>query len=102
MAAPANKTLSVFTPILKLPCKWSVEVLNPDKETKFKLVKLWGEVENAMYCPSTSYGAISKSDTVLLATLILVTTFPPTLETLPLALWELSPSCPKLIVSSTL
>ena len=43
-----NVNVSVEIPILKLLWRWSIEVLNPTKETKLLFVKLWGAVAIAI------------------------------------------------------
>ena len=73
--------------MLNPPWRELIEVLNPERDTKSLLVKLWGEVEIATYFPLASKGIISNSETVLEATLIFVTFTPSTSETFPFASW---------------
>ena len=87
LTPPVNEIDSVLTPILNPPCRESIEVLNPARETKSLFTNWWGEVEIATYFPLASKGIISNSETVLEATLTLVTFTPSISETLALASW---------------
>ena len=71
--------------MLKPPWRELIEVLNPAKETKFLFTNPWGEVEIAIYFPLASNGLTSIFETVLEATLILVTSDPSISQTLALA-----------------
>ena len=88
LTPPVRFNVSVLTPILKLPSRELIEVLNPDNETKFLFTKSWGNVEIATKVPFESYGAISRFVIELVATLILVTSFPSTSLILALAVWD--------------
>ena len=77
--------LWLLTPILKLFCKLFTDVLNPEREIKSLLEKLWGRVEIAIYSLLELKGKISNPDIVVDATLIFVADFPKTLDTFAFA-----------------